>query len=235
MPRVIPRRARLLALAACALTLAQAAVPGNVPWKVHQTSRAAFPERMMRSGVTRGEARVRLSVSEEGKLLDALVVACTERDFGDEALRAARTWRFDPERVNGASVGVVADILFTFVVNGTVAIDQRAPSGLDDDGRDEAKGYRAAGMKSLDRIPEPTHVVSPSFPPEWRARGLTGTAIVEFYIDETGAVRIPLVVTATHPELDASAVTAVGQWKFQSPTRRGQPVLARAEQVFRFE
>lgn len=234
------RPLRLVALLLAAANMARGAEPvaapaADAPWKVQQTTRAEFPERLVRNGITRGQARVRLSVSAEGRLLDALVVACSERDFGDEALRAVRTWRFEPERVKGVPIGVVATIVFSFVVNGTVTIDRRGPATGEEEVAAEARGYGAAGMRTLDRIPLPAHVVSPAFPDEWRARGITGSAVVEFYIDESGAVRIPCAISATHPELGASAVAAVAQWRFQPPTRRGEPVLVRAEQIFRFD
>lgn len=211
-------------------------VEANAPWKIQRTTPVQFPLRLLRSGVTQGDARVRVSVSAAGELIDSLLVACSQREFGDEALRAVRAWRFEPERVNGTAVGVVAELTFAFVTNGPVAVEYREPTWTDEaSAGSDGAGFHAAGMKTLDRIPDPTKIVPPVFPDEWRARGITGSATVEFYIDETGRVRIPLVKSATHPELGASAIAAVSQWRFAPPTRRGQRVLARVEQVFRFE
>lgn len=209
----------------------------NVPWKIRETVRPQFPAQLLHRGIARGQARVRVSLSETGALLDALVVACSHRDFGDEALRVVRAWRFEPERVNGAPIGVVAEVAFEFVTSGPVVVAQRAPAAWQEESaRDTGPdGFAAAGLKTLDRIPEPAKVVPPVFPAEWRARGITGSATIEFYIDEAGRVRIPLALAATHPELGASAIAAVVQWQFQPPTRGGKPILARAEQVFRFD
>jgi TonB family protein len=58
--------------------------------------------------------------------------------------------------------------------------------------------------------------------------------VVDFYIDETGAVRMPYVTGRPHTLLANLAVDAVRQWKFEPPTRNGTPVLVHARQVFHF-
>lgn len=228
----------LLVIGAAGLRAAQPAArpPMDAPWKVHQTVPAKFPVRLLEDGVLSGEAHVRVSLSAESELIDVLVTSCSHRDFGDEALRAIRSWRFVAARVEGHWVGVVGDMDFEFVAHGPVAI-VRSPVGRGD-ARDERRGllgYRAEGLSGLDRIPVPTHVVPPSFPRDWIGMGVTGKATVEFFIDEEGRARVPVAIVADHPWLAGSAVAAVMRWRFAPPTRRGQPALVRAEQVFTFD
>lgn len=232
-------RACLLALAWVALGLLRAAEPVapllNAPWKIHQTSKPIYPPRLMQNAVTHGEARVRVSIDANGKLLDALVLAYTHREFGDEALRAVKAWRYEPGLENGEPIGVVGDITFAFEASGTVAVVNHSPLR---DGEIEpeksAMTYGAERTQNLDRIPTPTHVVPPIYPKEWSDKGVTGMATVEFYIDESGQARIPVVVSADQPMLGGSAAAAVSQWRFEPPTRHGKPVLVRAQQVFTF-
>jgi TonB family protein len=189
----------------------------------------------MHNGVTHGEARVRVSISATGQLLDALVIGCTHRDFGSEALRTVALWRFEPELVKSKPIGVVADIEFNFEVNGMIAIEKRSPApNAELYAPIDPYTYKAEGLKSLDHIPTPTHVVPPVYPKEWSESGIVGSATVEFYIDESGKARIPVVTATDHSLLGASAVAAVSQWRFEPPTRGGKPVLVRAEQVFSF-
>jgi TonB family protein len=207
----------------------------EVPWKIHQTANAIFPPAMMRLGVTHGEARVRVSINATGQLLDALVIAYSQRDFAEEALRTVRQWHFEPAQIGDGPVGVVGDISFVFVVNGPVAIEKHAPGqGLDLERTDPPLAYHAVSLQLLDRIPTPTHVVDPVYPQDWSDRGIVGRVTVEFYIDELGRARMPLVTAAAHRLLGASAVTAVAQWRFEPATQQGRPVLVRAEQVFSF-
>lgn len=215
---------------------AESASPTETPWKVHQTTNAVYPTRLMLAGVTHGEARIRLSIGANGQLSDALVTACTHRDFGDEALRTVKQWRYDPPRFNGEPVGVVGDIVFEFNINGPIAIEKRMPAPAGPQEEDLADyAYKAEGTKRIDAIPTPTHVVPPVYPKEWANRGITGRATIEFFIDETGAARVPVATATAHPLLAAAAVAAVSQWRFEPPRREGKAVLVRAEQDFNFQ
>ena len=233
-------RATLLALFCTLLAPAWAADPAGTstmdrPWKIHQTTPAQYPPRLTYNGVTHGEARVRVSIDATGQLLDALVVACSHRDFGDEALRTVKRWRYEPEWIENQPIGVVADIIFSFEVNGMIAIDKRTPGPHEAYAPIDPFAYQAEGAKRIDRIPTPTQVVAPVYPKEWSDRGIEGTATIEFYIDETGHARIPVAIAADHHLLGASAAAAVAQWRFEPPTFQGKPTLLRAEQVFRFQ
>lgn len=243
MPRDMLSRSFTNVLLFCAVLTARVvgasppvSLPMDAPWRVQQTTRAKFPVRLLQDGVLRGEAHVRVSLSAEGDLLDALVTSCSHRDFGEEAIRVVREWRFIPARAEGRWVGVVGDVDFDFNTQGPIAIVKnplvRAEASED---RRGLLAYRAEGLSGLDKIPTPTKVVPPSFPRDWIALGATGRATVEFFIDEEGRARVPVAVAADHPWLAGSAVAAVAQWRFEPPTRRGQPVLVRAEQVFTFD
>ncbi|MCX6951979.1 MAG: energy transducer TonB [Verrucomicrobia bacterium] len=89
-------------------------------------------------------------------------------------------------------------------------------------------------LRELDRIPVPLQAVSPRYPEELARLGAVGEITVDFYIDERGAVRMPYVSSHAQPLLARLAVDAVRQWKFEPPTRRGQPVLVHVRQLFRF-
>jgi len=208
----------------------------NAPWRIHQTTKAHFPPRLLQNAVTHSEARIRVSIDASGDLLDALVVSSTHREFGDEALRVVRQWRFDPGLENGTPIGVVGDITFAFVMNGVVAVANNSPLKSDEPtSPDNPTAYCAESLKNLDRIPTPTHVVPPTYPRNWADRGIIGSATVEFYIDESGRARIPIVASSDHLLLGASAVAAIAQWHFEPPTCRGRRVLVHAEQVFAFQ
>ena len=83
-------------------------------------------------------------------------------------------------------------------------------------------------------IPPPIVTVTPQYSGQQAAKGVKGMVTVDFYIDVTGAIRMPAVSVKDDSELTALAVTALRQWKFEPPTRNGHPVLVRASQVFNF-
>ncbi|MEJ1972094.1 MAG: energy transducer TonB [Lacunisphaera sp.] len=59
-------------------------------------------------------------------------------------------------------------------------------------------------------------------------------ALVSFYVDEQGKVRLPNVESALVPELVVAAVNALQQWAFKPPLTQGQPVLVHAMRVLTF-
>ncbi len=208
---------------------------GNQSLRVHQTTSILYPYTLLNSGVTSGDAHVGIAVDPAGLLTDLLVVGYSHREFADAAVRAIREWDYTPMRVNGEPVAsrMVIDVNFEaqgVVINITPGSDLAAH--LLSFRREH--GYGPCTVRELDAIPAPLEFVAPAYPSDLKQRGVTGEAVVDFYIDETGAVRLAAVTCADFTELGALAVNAVEQWKFAPPTRHGQPVLVHVEQRFVF-
>jgi len=206
----------------------------SLRWK--QTVDPIFPRTLLSSGITSGWSRVVVDVDEKGQLQDWLVVGHTNAEFGDSAVSAIKHWQFQPMVIQGRSVPSTTLLNFEFEAKGVV-IDIRP--GFDprlflfgETIRDHI--YRPRTLAEIDRIPVPLHWVDPTYHRELRERGVVGSATVEFYIDETGAVRMPAVAQADFPELGDLLATAVRQWQFEPPTVRGRPVLVHASQTVIF-
>lgn len=234
----------LVPLFAATLTLATSAfaqqpvapAAADASLEIVQTEPVRFPFALEQLGLLQGEAWLALSVDAEGRLQDVLVTGYTRREFADEAAEALRRWHYKPAKVHGETVPVVREIHFTFTRTGVV-VDNI--SGLDMLAREVDRfnrnqpAYRARTLKELDHIPVPITVVQPSYP-ETVAEGKTVAVTVEFYIDETGAVRLPAVLERTSSELAYRALEAVRAWKFEPPVRNGKPVLVLTRQEFHF-
>lgn len=210
----------------------------NLPLRVRQTILPLFPRDLLSEGVMSGRTQIVIDVDEEGKLADWLVVAYTRPEFADAAVAAIRKWEFYPMVVNGSRVASQVMVGFEFEAKGVV-LDIRPGTnpllwslpGLFN------RVYRPCTPQELDRIPMLLTPVDPrslGYTKEMEQRGITGSATVEFYIDESGVVRMPAVIEADFPELGHLAVLAVRQWTFEVPTSRGKPVLAHVRQRFDF-
>jgi TonB family protein len=216
-----------------ATSLFAAETPPPNHFKIIQTARAAYPARMMYEGVSNGSARAVLHVSSEGKLVDWLFVSYTRKAFADEVERVIQKWTFEPEHVNGEAISTVVDITFSFEVNGVMLV-QRHGSDLPVNDVFREYEYQVCTLKNIDRIPPPVNIVSPTYPKEWAEQGIIGKVVVDFYIDETGKVRMPAATAGSQELLAGIAVAAVGKWQFSPPTRKGTPVLVHAQQTFEF-
>ncbi len=76
----------------------------------------------------------------------------------------------------------------------------------------------------LDSTPRTRVQSPPVYPYEAKKDGRGGEVLVEFTVDETGAVLSPRVVRSTDSIFDEPAVRAIARWKFE-PGKRGGNVV----------
>jgi TonB family protein len=237
-----PRILALGVLALCSLAArAQIGLPAYVPMRIDQTVEAAYPRKLVAIGLKSGAASLAIAVDDDGRLTDTLVTAYSHPAFAESALGAVKRWKFEPARVHGAARKSKSDITFRFELEGVVVVTltpitygelvhfKIAP---------DSEAYSACTLAQLDRIPNPTKIVNPVYPTQMARSSSGGHIHVEFYIDETGRVRMPSVSRETDEaseELSAAAITAVAQWQFDPPTAKGKPVLVLAQQDFNFK
>jgi TonB family protein len=205
--------------------------------KIVHTSDPVFPLPLSKMGITRGEARVVINTDADGKLIEWLVVGYSYPEFAREAVAAIKQWTYIPARLRGEPVGTTIEVFFDFeakgVVVSTTGIDALEVQWVTVFGANHI-GYRPCSLRELDRIPTPLSAIAPRYSVDLARKGVTGKVTVDFYIDETGIVRVPSVSPRENSDLTAWSIEALRHWKFEPPTRNGKPVLVRASQVFNF-
>lgn len=79
--------------------------------------------------------------------------------------------------------------------------------------------------------------IEPSYTERAKAEKIEGTVLLRIEIDEKGATQNQSVVKGLDPDLDAAALQAISQWKFQPATKSGEPVrvFANVEIHFRLK
>jgi len=211
------------------------------PLSVVNTTDIVFPQQATQLGVREGEVRLVIEVDETGKLTDCLVTSYTLPIFAERAVNAVKSWRFEPASLGGVPRSSVTELSFTFSTKGIIVTDLSLSTYVaqrDYQLHPDSYAYRACTLHELDRIPVPSKIVQPSYPPEYIPQGAPVSVDVEFFIDEAGHVRLPSVSRETnqaHEVLAAAAVNAVAQWSFEPPTSHGRRVLVYARQEFKFQ
>jgi TonB family protein len=205
--------------------------------KILQTADPAFPAHLMQVGVTDGEARVVINTDASGKLVDWLVVGYTHPEFAEAAVKAIKQWTFEPARLQGEPVGTTIELVFNYEAKGVVVSTSCATDVLE--GRllrmmAAHYTYQPCSPRELDRMPTPVVTIMPQYSGALAQKGVKGRVTVEFFIDETGAVRLPAVSAKDDTMLTVLAIDALSQWKFAPPTSRGKGVLVKASQEFDF-
>jgi TonB family protein len=196
-----------------------------------------FPATLPARGILRGEVVVVFSVDPAGRLDDWLVLADTHEALARETVRALKAWQFEPVLAGGAPVWSRAQLRVTFEAPGAVVTKTVIDSFdmLTGDRLKYPATVRVFGsLRELDRPPALKRDGAPLYPAELAGAGAGGSALVEFFIDEKGRVRMPVIESADHGLLGVAAVDAVLRWKFEPPVRNGKPAVVRVRQRFDF-
>jgi TonB family protein len=198
----------------------------------------AYPLKAVEAGVREGEARAIVSISEEGALLDFMVVGCTHGAFAEEVAKALPKYRFTPARLRGEPTTVRMPLSFYFKQEGTItsfyAFDQVESQMAKLLRVDQGFVSFVCPPGRLDQPLTPTKTFSPRYPAELRRRHEAGAVTVDFFVDGAGRVRLPAVDAGAHPSFTREAIAALEGWQFEPPRSNGQPVIVRALQTFHF-
>jgi TonB family protein len=192
-----------------------------------------FPNRLRATSVTSGYGIVVITVREDGRIEDAVVVEASHSAFAEAILEAAPAWVFD---VAAGETMPRREVLHYFFRRSGVATSlthrdgARVPFEQAERGRPQVRMVSSLVLAPEPIAAEPAVVTPGAARPDAPA----GAAEVSFVIDETGRVRVPAVTASTDPALGAAALATVKQWRFVPPRHDGVPVLVEVVRSFTF-
>jgi TonB family protein len=164
-----------------------------------------------------GSAVGEFTVDANGRVKDPVVTSASAPEYGAALLAAMESWSFKPAVDNGDFVPVRLRVTHEFKppLSGAVArlVEALRPGGAG-----------VSGASGLDKSLKPLWRGFPVYPAKLRAEALPGSAVIEFIIDREGRARVPRVKSATRDEFGWAAATAISQWVFERPMRKGEPV-----------
>ena len=211
-------------------------------WKptIKMTKLPVFPKSLINSEISRGNVRVAVALSEDGSLIDWLVIRATHGEMAKSVGHVIEGWDFEGLRSLNEPRGE-AYILNVDFESGVGAFVTSSPLDLSkhifgNEETHDSGGIRLASLSELDAIPTPIQTEHPSVP-----EGLRGNerqeVVFEFYIDTEGKVHIPLL-KSTETELDErillASQNALWKWRFYPPTSDGYPVVVKVSQPLVF-
>jgi len=164
-----------------------------------------------------GSATVEFTLGENGLCKEVKVTAASAPEFGAALTAAVESWGLKPAMKGDARVAVKLRATYEFTPPTSGAVSRLA----------EAQKPGGAGVSKaagLDRQLKPLWRGFPVYPAALRAEPVRGDATVEFIIDRDGRARLPRCVSASREEFGWAAVTAISQWVFERPLRKGEPV-----------
>ncbi len=185
-----------------------------------------FPERLRQEGHAKGIVTVAIGRDGEGRVTDVFVLASTHPLLTQTVVSAVQKWKFArPGDLALPGKEIVPIVRFLFGARGLAAqepaVDENAPILL-------------PSFSDLDEMPKPLNHPMPHIRGNSTAPEEGGTATVRYFVDETGKVRVPVVIDCTAPEFGRAAIAAVEQWTFEPPRIAGQPTICREMELFKF-
>lgn len=205
-------------------------------YKVEVTYVPPLSPALLMDGVTEGKVLFAISVDSDGRLSDVLTLGYSHPALVRPCREAMNDWKFTPAKIDGVPVGVQTELEISYSAQGVV-VSRLAVINLERE-MERTFGPRMTFQKrsarELDVAPALVSNGAPRYAHQAAAEGVKGKVWVHFYIDETGAVRMPAVEGEAHPYLSEMAVAAVKNWRFSPPTAQGKPVLIAARQEFDF-
>ena len=176
-----------------------------------------------------GTAKAWMLVDKQGRVIHVELLEASRPEFG-EALRAAlEGFSFDPGMRDGAPVAARVTYDHSFHESDFDNSDDGAVLSMD---RHNPGMIRNAG--ELDRPLKPLSRQAPIFPLSLIGKTSSGSATIEFLINESGHVCLPRIVQATNPAFGYSAMQAISVWLFDPPTANRSPAVVRVRIPFNF-
>jgi TonB family protein len=152
------------------------------------------------------------------------VAVRAERMGGDRAELDIRIVQRDGDTREVASASVSGMIGKTVILAGNqpgnplfVAVTPRLPEGV----RSGAEIKTVGGEVTQPKLLNP---VAPAYPEKVRKENMTGQVVIQAVIEKDGKVARASVVRPIHPDLDAAALEAVRQWRYEPARQNGKPV-----------
>lgn len=197
--------------------------------KVKRAVLPVYPYELRRKNI-RGAARAAFVIDPQGRVAAIRVLSADQPEFGLALAAALEGFVFTPALKDGIPVPHAAVIEQKFTTADLP--DNARDTMLDLESRRPERIVSAATLDSqLDPI-SPRAPIFPRFLPEDLR---SGQAVIECIVDQEGFVRLPRIVSTSHPAFGYAAVQAVTRWVFEVPTVGGKPTATRIRLPFNFQ
>jgi TonB family protein len=152
----------------------------------------------------KGTVVVEFVVDKEGNVTNASMVSGPP-PLRDTVLAAIKEWKYKPATLEGKPIEQKVQVRFDFENKSTRPPDsQKAPSD----------NYQP---------PKLMHSTDPIYPPEVKARRMSGTVVLEVLVDKEGNVANAKLIMGPPIVRDATEA-AIKEWKYRPATLQGKPV-----------
>ena len=177
----------------------------------------------------RGSIDIAILFDDQGNAHDWLPLRTNDKTFVRAVGRAIEHWRIEPPQYEGEQSWCYTELSIEFRQSGAVVSITAAEAVMSffKTMRDDIR--MVVPFSELDRIPKPIEMDTPAVHTSLGERNRGRTVRFEFFIDQDGNVRMPIVKDSeTENIVTAIILESLLNWKFEPPTRHGVPVSTKA-------
>jgi outer membrane biosynthesis protein TonB len=192
-----------------------------------------FPQDQIQRGIIDGEVSVIVSIDPNGRAADWLVTASTDPAFEKMAAELLPDIEFKLPAVGDRTSPVRVGFNLSFEARGVV-VSHAVTDTIDNLINRMVSPRRINKLgtpRQLDRVLTLRHTVAPLYP-ETPHTSADTRVVLDFLVDETGRVRMPVLHAGNNELLARASAHALLDWRFDPPTRDGRPVIVAARQEF---
>ncbi len=219
--------------------LALGAVAQTTKPELKTPIRALLPLSLQNLSLVHPTVEARIQIDEEGKVTDVVVVEAAHWGLIERTRNLLLEARFEPARENGKPVAVRIPMKILFAHPAEVGLGNR--SAMDAVEATVNNTGRSARYKmevsTADKLDQPLKVIRQGerFVPETEdGKPIAGEAMVIFYVDDEGKVRLPTVKSSTDPLVSQAALMTLQGMQFAPPTVNQNPTVVRVAMPFNY-
>lgn len=196
-----------------------------------------YPDYVRLSGNNKGVVTTAIGRDDEGRVTDVLVLSSSHALLTQSVVAAVKQWKFArPANVAPPGKEIVPIVRFLFSAKGVAFVTALTGSLANKDREvNENAPVILPAFAELDSVPRPLNHPMPRITGSMVGDAEGGTATVKFFLDETGKVRVPIVLDCSSPDLGRAAIAAVEQWTYEPPRAAGQETIALETETFTFK
>jgi len=173
--------------------------------------------------------------NEEGYVDDWIPIRTNDIKLIQSIRNVVELWKIKPPVYNGEPYWSYMEFKIRFVHEGAVVSLSPIETFMAATGSMRDDFQLLVPFSELDSIPKPIKMETPKLSPKLTANSKGETVKFEFFIDQNGKVRIPIIKEDFNTEVMAAAIMleSLLKWEFEPPTKNGKPVATRAVIPFR--
>ena len=202
----------------------------DVAPQIKSLVRPIYPYALLRKGA-KGKAQVSMLIAADGKVAETKVFEAAHPELGYALQAAVELFEYSPAVKAAAPTQALVSFEQDFTIWGDTLVSPTDRALLQLEEKHPEKLLKSG---DLDQMVKPTHARPPLYPRSLRRNPVDGQAVIEFLINEQGAVHLPRVISSSQPEFGYAAAQAVSAWRFSPPLSKGKPGVTRVRVPVQF-